>query len=426
MQRFSVPRRLALVGAIAFGAFALAGVLAAAGGTGTQAAKADAYTAPLCVQHSTLCTEANDRWTWNNYNYISGHDEPSLLFYSNKKGSGNSNEYQLTLPTDPAAPPSDTTPASTWNFQLHPAFWFGMAMCDDQSAPNPGVACPPDSDKNIKTSTDSSSPNYLGLTPGSAFMEMQFYPPGWGPISCTDGEGNTDGKWCSALTIDSDPVNQNTGTPNNAACQDSQGPEPVNWAAITKSGIPAAPANPFTPFGEQAVVTDDTLQYNNGDKLVVDMHDTKAGFQVVIKDLTTGESGFMTASTANGFGHALFQPTAHSCTFRPYAFHPMYSTSSPTRACCGRRTPTTSPSRTRSATSSTATRSRTSGARLLIRIPPIRTRRSTTTSRASRLRSSIPPERRSAARSTGASNRTTTSTAPSTKREPGPEAAPAL
>ena len=201
-------------------------------------------------------------------------------------------------------------------------------MCDDQSAPNPGVACPPDSDTNIHTSTDPNSPNYIGKTPGSAFMEMQFYPPGWGPISCTDGEGTTDGKWCSALTIDSDPVNQNNGVPNNAACQSSQGPEPVNWAAITKSGIPAAPANPFTPFGEQAVVTDDTLQYNNGDKIVVDLNDTKAGLQVVIKDLTTGETGSMTASTANGFGHALYQPNAHSCTFRPYAFHPMYSTSS--------------------------------------------------------------------------------------------------
>jgi hypothetical protein len=204
-----------------------------------------------------------------------------------------------------------------------------MAMCDDQSAPNPGVPCPADSDSNIKTSTDPSSPDYIGLTPGTAFMEMQFYPPGWGPISCTNGLGEQDGKWCSALTIDSDPVNMNTGRPNNAACQASQGPEPVNWAAITKSGIPVAPANPFTPFGEQAVVSADTLEYNNGDKLVVDMHDTKAGFKVVIRDLTTGDRGSMTASIANGFGHALYEPDASACTFRPYAFHPMYSTSSP-------------------------------------------------------------------------------------------------
>ena len=57
-------------------------------------------------------------------------------------------------------------------------------------------------------------------------------------------------------------------------------------------------------------MTPDTLEFNNGDQLVVDMHDTPDGFQVVIRDLTTGESGSMTASVANGFGHALFQPDA--------------------------------------------------------------------------------------------------------------------
>jgi hypothetical protein len=306
----------------------IAALTTALGGSSVARSQA-AENEPLCVLHPQLCTEQLDPWTYDGYAYNAGHDEPSLLFYSNKAGSGNSNEYRLTLPTDPAAAPSQSGTGSTWNFQLHPAFWFGMAMCDNQSAPNPGVPCPADSDSNIHTSTDPSSPNYIGLTPGSAFMEMQFYPPGWGPISCTDGLGNQDGKWCSALTIDSDPVNQNTGQANNAACQASQGPEPVNWAMITKSGTPVAPANPFTPFGSQAVVTSDSLEYNNGDQLVVDMHDTKAGFQVVIHDLTTGQSGSMTASIANGFGHALFQPNANSCTFQPYAFHPMYSTSGP-------------------------------------------------------------------------------------------------
>jgi hypothetical protein len=333
MHRFVVLRRRRFAGVIVIAIAAVVSVFAV-GDASTGAAVGGGYTpgggnAPLCVQYPQMCTEQNDAWTYNGYTYTSGHDEPSLLFYSNKSGSGNSNEYQLTLPTDPVAPPSQDGTGTTWNFQLHPAFWFGMAMCDDQSAPNPGVPCTPDSDTNIHTGTDPNSPDYLGLTPGSAFMEMQFYPPGWGPVSCTDGQGNTDGKWCSALTIDSDPVNQNTGQANNAACQNIVGPEPVNWAAITKSGVPVAPANPFTPFGEQAVVTDDTLEYNNGDQLVVDMHDTKAGFQVTIHDLTTGDSGSMTASTANGFGHALFEPTAHSCKFRPYAYHPMYSTSTP-------------------------------------------------------------------------------------------------
>ena len=56
---------------------------------------------PLCVQRPQMCTELTDPWTWNGYTYTSGHDEPSALFYSTVPGSGNSNQYNLTLPTDP-------------------------------------------------------------------------------------------------------------------------------------------------------------------------------------------------------------------------------------------------------------------------------------------------------------------------------------
>ena len=41
----------------------------------------------------------------------------------------------------------------------------------------------------------------------------------------------------------------------------------------------------------------------------------------------------MTASIANGFGHPVYDPSASTCTDQPYAFHPMYSTSSPAHAC---------------------------------------------------------------------------------------------
>jgi hypothetical protein len=323
----SVPRRLSLTGAIVL---AIAAVMSMGGSATVNVPTAQAASnLPLCVQRPQMCTELTDPWSWNGYTYTSGHDEPSALFYSTVPGSGNSSLYRLTLPTDPVAAPLQTGTGSTWNFQLHPAFWFGMAMCDDQDAPNPGVACPADSDKNIFKSTNPHSADYLGLTPGSAFMEMQFYPPGWGPVSCTDASGNQDGKWCAALNIDSVQSNSNTGVANNAACNALLGPEPVNFAIITKSGVSEAPARPDTGFGNQAVVTSDTLEFANGDKLVVDLHDTAAGFQVVIHDLTTGESGSMTASVANGFGHALFQPTASSCTIVPYAYHPEYSTSGP-------------------------------------------------------------------------------------------------
>jgi hypothetical protein len=310
------------------GAFALAGGLAAGGGSGTQAAKA-ATNAPFCVQHPALCAEANNPWSWNNYTYVSGHDEPSLLFYSDKQGSGNSNEYQLTLPTDPPTAPAANASGGTWNFMLHPAFWFGMAMCDDQSAPNPGVNCPADSDSNIKTSLNPSSPNYLGNTPGTAFMEMQFYPPGWGNVGTGVSCGPNNHQWCAAMTIDSFSQNSNTGALNNNDCLSRAGLEYVNYAIITKSGNSQGPADPLNQTLATFETGPDTLEMNNGDKLSVSMHDTAAGFQVVINDLTTGASGSMTASTANGFGHPLYQPTASSCTDQAYAFHPMYSTSSP-------------------------------------------------------------------------------------------------
>src|SRR5262249_27999972 len=136
---------------------------------------------PFCALNGATCTELNQ--------YVSGytgHDEPSLLFYSNTPGSGNNQAYNLTLPKDPPKLPRQDGGGGTFNCQLRPAFWFGMAMCDDQSSPNPGgssvgpnTPCTPDSDSNIFNSSDPTSPKYLALHPGSAFMEMQWYPPGW-------------------------------------------------------------------------------------------------------------------------------------------------------------------------------------------------------------------------------------------------------
>ena len=63
-----------------------------------------------------------------------------------------------------------------------------------------------------------------------------------------------------------------------------------------------------------------------GDRILIHMHDTPAGFQVNLIDLTTGQSGSMTASIANGFGHILYTPNSSTCQEAPYAFHPEYST----------------------------------------------------------------------------------------------------
>ncbi|HKV83758.1 MAG TPA: hypothetical protein VJN88_04335 [Ktedonobacterales bacterium] len=290
-------------------------------------AKAAAPVKPFCTVRPAFCTETAE--PWNYQGQYTGHDEPSLLFYSNTPGSGNNNLYQLTLPSDPPTLPNNAGTGGTWNFQLHPAFWFGMAMCDNQSAPNPGATCTPDSDNNIYTSTNPNSERYLGKTPGSAFMEMQFYPPGWGNVGSGISCGPDNTQWCAALNIDSFSSNSNTGQVNNAACLNATGEEYVNYAIITKSGHSQAPADPLRQTILTFSTTADTLEMNSGDKLEVYLHDTDAGFQVVIHDATTGQTGSMTASIANGFGHPLFQPTASSCTDQPYTFHPEYSTSGP-------------------------------------------------------------------------------------------------
>src|SRR5262249_48228854 len=108
----------------------------------------------------------------------SGHDEPALFFYSNESGSGNHVVYRLTLPSDPPVPPRQDGTGGTFNFQLHPTFWFSMALCDSQSAPNFTHLCHPVTDANIFSNPDPNAPDFIGHHPGSAFLEMQFYPPG--------------------------------------------------------------------------------------------------------------------------------------------------------------------------------------------------------------------------------------------------------
>ena len=254
-------------------------------------AKAASYQDPFCEQKQICADPISSGST-----YV-GHDEPSALFYSNKPGSGNSYISYLTLPKDPPTLPNQQGTGGTFNFQLHPAFWYGMAMCDTQSAPEFTNQCTPDTDKNIFDSADPKAKDYMGKHPGVAFMEMQFYPPGWAPFNLPGGVRCDARKWCGALNIDSFSEDQNTGIDNNAACLNTVGLEPVNFVFITKNGVAQAPANPISLVTNPAVATPDPnkdLFMNSGDKLVVDLHDTRSGFQVIVNDLTAHQSGSMT------------------------------------------------------------------------------------------------------------------------------------
>ena len=291
-----------------------------------RAGKAENYGSRLvCGEGSPLCAEANDALGYNGG--YTGHDEPSLLFYSGTPGSGNDSNYRLVVPTDPPILPKQDGTGGTFNFQDRIAFWFGMDLCDNQSAPEyTHDPCVPNSDSNIFDGADPTKPDYIGFHPGTAFLELQFYPPGWVPfeeaISCDPT------KWCAAMAIFSFNSNQNTGVANNAACLNSVGIEPANFAFITKSGVPHAPASPlgltagsFTPNP----TTD--LFMDPGDQLDISIHDSTDGLVASIADLTSGESGSMTASIANGFAQVNYDPNAATCTQTPYAFHPMYATS---------------------------------------------------------------------------------------------------
>jgi hypothetical protein len=292
--------------------------------TPAPAASSNQHVAIDC-EYSSLCTEVADSSQVFGSQYV-GHDEPSLLFYSNKPGSGGRMQYSLTLPRDPS-PSNPNAPGKSYQFELNGAFWFGMAMCDTQSYPEQVSTCAPNSDRNIV------DPAVSPKHPGTAFMEMQFYPPGWIPWPtwqvAVGASGCDPTKWCAALNIDSLSQNPVTGTSQNATCANKVGVEYVNFAFITKNGVAQGPANPVQSTA--ATFTPDPAQdlfMNSGDRLQVSFRDTSSGLRVVINDRTAGVSGSMTASAANGFGQVKFDPTGTSCQAIPYNFHPMYSTSS--------------------------------------------------------------------------------------------------
>ncbi|WP_376795452.1 hypothetical protein [Thermogemmatispora sp.] len=273
-----------------------------------------------CARPGTACTEVQDPEEVFGEGYYVGHDEPSVLFYSSLPGSGNHMTYLLRLPSDPAGLTAGGNKA--FNFQLHITFWFGMALCDTQSYPLQVSTCTPDSDRNIV------DPAVSPRHPGTAYMELQFYPPGFVPWP--QGSSCDARRWCAALTIDSlseDPVH---GTVLNPTCAAQTGLEYVNFAFITRDGRSQAPANPvqatlatFTPDPQR------DLFMNSGDLVLVKLGDTPHGLRVDLFDLTTGQHGAMTASAANGFGQVKFAPAPSTeCTNIPYDFHPMYSTSS--------------------------------------------------------------------------------------------------
>ncbi len=272
--------------------------------------------ANLCTDISGAIKGAYDGKYYDNGHYI-GHDEPDATFLSHAPGSGGNVTWTETLGRDPRGTPGNSHPGSDLSkwFELSPAPWFSMALCDPNSFP--GTACTPNSDSNAPTCQGvNCGPTTQGG--GSAFMEMQLYPPGNAPFA--DSESCDARHWCAALNIDSF-----TGTPTsnaNPACQ-----EPVNFAFIQTNGVPTGPPSPQFANLQTFVPNGSTLLMNPGDTISVHMSDAPASggghaFEVVINDITTHQTGFMQASGANGF----MTTSASNCAGNPFNFEPEYNT----------------------------------------------------------------------------------------------------
>jgi len=244
----------------------------------------------------------------DNGHYI-GHDEPSVRFLSSAPGSGANTTLTERLPVEPKALPTVRHPGRdvTHTFELTIAPWLSTTVCDPNSAPM--LPCAPESDAN--------APNGSYPGAGAGFVELQFYPPGFAPFVDSISCDNT--HWCSALTIDSLEC-----APDGTACNQDC-PEPVNFGFIQTNGVPTGPPSPQLSDQSSFTPNSRTLLMNPGDVITVRMFNAKipGGHALEAKetDLTTGRSGYMIASAANGF----MNTSPVDCSGTPFNFQPEYS-----------------------------------------------------------------------------------------------------
>jgi hypothetical protein len=254
-----------------------------------------------CVDPVTI--ENGKRFRFEDNGHYIGHDEPSVKFISSTRGSGNTMTYLEKIPVDPVRSPTPSGSVTNYG-QLSVAPWFGLPICDPNSYPL--NQCVPDSDLNTGLGSPSDA--------GSAFMELQFYPPGYTPF--IDSESCSATKWCAALNIDSLECTFNFGTCNNNCI------EPVNFSYLQTNGVPPGPPSPQLTNVHTFLPNAHTLMINPGDTLRVSISDPPQGFTTTVRDLTTHQTGTMTASAANGF----MNTNINDCSGTPFTFHAEYST----------------------------------------------------------------------------------------------------
>ena len=307
---------LAVAGQLAFSSSAAATRTVATAGHAAVSSQSNMLDCNLTVLRR-LCTDPHGYYDGHASRFRDpktgvyvGHDEPSVKFISSKTGSGNTMSYGMRLSRDPSRAPTASGSVTHYG-ELSVAPWFGLPICDPQSYPQNG--CTPLSD----TNTGLNSPTDAG----SAFMELQFYPPGFTPF--TDSTSCSKTKWCAALTIDSLECTFNFATCNNNCI------EPVNFSFMQLDGVPPGPPAPQDPNRATFFGNAQTLKMNPGDVLKVSISDVQdsgspdvGGLKASVADLTTGQTGFVVASAANGFQNT----SMADCSGTPFSFHAEYNT----------------------------------------------------------------------------------------------------
>jgi hypothetical protein len=189
-----------------------------------------------------------------------------------------------------------------------------MVLCDTESYPEGSSTCTPDSDTNIQ---DPFGPDHAG----AAFLEVQFYPPGWPPFinqfSCDMTH------WCVSLHINSLQASFNFENVN-PNCE-----ETTQFAFLTKDGMPIGPTGPDNFTAQSVTPNDDVFLMNPGDTVQLTIKDTAEGLFTGVRDMTSGGRGSMVAGAGRGWRHMIWDPVNHTCTAEPYTYHPMYATSQP-------------------------------------------------------------------------------------------------
>ncbi len=261
---------------------------------------------------------------YDNGHYI-GHDEPIVRFMSSAAGSGNDVTWTERLPFDPAADPTVAHPGTdvTHWFELSIAPWFSMALCNQRSYPY--TPCTPESDANAPVGNPPwATPELAGG--GSSFLEMQFYPPGYAPFVDSISCDNT--HWCASLHInDLECTLRRSRTATTIASS-----RPTSPSSRQTACRPARPAR-SSRISRRRHPNAKTLLMNPGDVVRVHIFNADIGggqhaLETQLTDITTGQSGFMIASAANGF-----MATNHEdCSGVPFNYQPEFNTSKPQNA----------------------------------------------------------------------------------------------